>query len=592
MIRRLTLKNWRAYENVTLDLEPGTTFVVARNGVGKSSLIEGATWALYGDAAGRPSDAIRLGSTTATASVELLLADGRSLSVTRQLTRRLGRPAKPPVSATIDGTPVEKDKLEALVREALGGDPAFLARVTMVRGAERLDPDASKLNLQEHLAHYFGADGLRQTVVELQRRLKENDNRIRQVRQTAGTTAEHRTELSQQLHAAEEALVEAEGAHQAAAEAAQAAERLTRQVEAYQRWMTAEHERQEQLAVLSRRVGDQLDEPVDADHLPQMLDQAEDYATRELDSIRRQRSELQGRLSAIRSSLQELHSAAGQCPVCRRPLSAEDREQAMGEHDRDITAITRQLTSLTEEPAVSTITMLRQHRNQLAALGSRVQAPPAPPLSISEAAAQYERTRHAAEIATTALVEKRSAVMTASARLKDAETDERARAFLAKEYKEQALLSAAARAAQAALDELLNGTITPLVQEITSQWKRLFTDRGTISMNSQGALSRLVNDEILEFGSFSTGEKMGAQLLLRLLVLDTATRATFCWIDEPLEHLDPDTRRQVALRLALTPAMSGAMQILVTTYEEPLVRHIAQNMPDRVRVRYVRTSNQ
>jgi hypothetical protein len=34
MIRRLTIQNWRAYENVTLDLEPGTTFVVARNGIG------------------------------------------------------------------------------------------------------------------------------------------------------------------------------------------------------------------------------------------------------------------------------------------------------------------------------------------------------------------------------------------------------------------------------------------------------------------------------------------------------------------------------------------------------------------------------
>jgi DNA repair exonuclease SbcCD ATPase subunit len=72
-------------------------------------------------------------------------------------------------------------------------------------------------------------------------------------------------------------------------------------------------------------------------------------------------------------------------------------------------------------------------------------------------------------------------------------------------------------------------------------------------MFTQGELSRLVNGEILGFESFSTGEKMGAQILLRLLLLDAATRATFCWVDEPLEHLDPDTRRQVALRLALNP---------------------------------------
>ncbi len=592
MIRRLTLQNWRAYENVTLDLEPGTTFVVARNGIGKSSLIEGATWALYGDAAGRPSDAVRLGSTTATASVELLLPDGRTLAVTRQLTRRLSRTARPPVSATIDGASIEEDILGILLREALGGDPAFLARITMVRGAERLDPDASKLNLQEHLARYFGADGLRQTMAELQQRLKDSDHRIRQVRQTAGTAAGQRAELRQQLHAVEEALVRAEQAHQAAAVAARDAEHLSRQADAYQKWLAAENERRARLTELSRRAGEQLGEPVDADRLPHVLDQVEDNATRELDNIRRRRSELEGRLTGIRSALEELHSANGQCPVCRRPLSAEDAARALNEHDSDIAAITGQLASLSEESAMSAIAVLRHLRNQLATLSSHDQAPPVSPLSISEAAVEHGRAQRAAEIATATLVEKRSAAMSAAARLKEAETDERARTLLEQEYTKQALLAAAAKATDATLTELLDGTITPLVNEITAQWKRLFTDSGTIDMNSQGELSRLVNGEILEFGSFSTGEKMGAQILLRLLVLDTATRATFCWVDEPLEHLDPDTRRQVALRLALTPAMSGATQILVTTYEEPLVRHIAQRMPERVQVLYVRTSSQ
>jgi DNA repair exonuclease SbcCD ATPase subunit len=591
MIRRLTLQNWRAYENVTLDLEPGTTFVVARNGIGKSSLIEGATWALYGDAAGRPANAIRLGSTTATASVELLLPDGHTLAVTRQLTTRLGRTSRPPVSATIDDAPIEEERLGTFLRDALGGDPAFLARITMVRGAERLDPDASRLNLQEHLARYFGANGLRQTAAELRQRLKDNDHRIREVRQTTGPAAEYRAELRRQLHAVEEALVQAEQSHQAAAEAARAAEHLRRQADEYQRWLTAEHERRARLTELSSQIGERLSTPADADHLPQVLDQAEDKATRELDDIRRRRSELEGRLTGIRSSLEELRTATGQCPVCRRPLSAEDTARALDEHHSELAAITDQLASLSEEPAMSAVTELRQLRNQLTTLSPRVGAPPASPVSISDAAAEYERAQHAAEDATAMLVERRSAAMTAAARLKDAESDERTRSLLDQEYRDQALLRAAAKATEATLTTLLQGTITPLVQEITAQWKRLFSDRGVIDMNSQGELSRLVNGEILGFESFSTGEKMGAQILLRLLLLDTATRAKFCWVDEPLEHLDPDTRRQVALRLALTPAMSGATQMLVTTYEEPLVRHIAQRMPEHVRVLYVRASS-
>jgi DNA repair exonuclease SbcCD ATPase subunit len=232
------------------------------------------------------------------------------------------------VSATIDGAPIEEDRLDTFLRDTLGGDPAFLARISMVRGAERLDPDASKLNLQEHLARYFGADGLRQTVAELRQRLKDNDHRIREVRQTTDPTAEYRAELRRQLHAVEEALVQAEQSHQTAAEAARVAERLRQQADEYQRWLGAEHERRARLTELSHQIGKHLAAPADADHLPLALDQAEDQATTELDNIRRRRSELEGRLTGIRSALEELRAATGQCPVCRRPLAAEDAARA------------------------------------------------------------------------------------------------------------------------------------------------------------------------------------------------------------------------------------------------------------------------
>ena len=76
--------------------------------------------------------------------------------------------------------------------------------------------------------------------------------------------------------------------------------------------------------------------------------------------------------------------------------------------------------------------------------------------------------------------------------------------------------------------------------------------------------------------------------MLQLLALDAATRAGFCWIDEPLEHLYPDTRRQVASLLAATASTSGIGQLLVTTYEERLVRRITRRMPEHARLVYVR----
>jgi predicted ATPase len=36
------LSGWKAFDNLELDLRAGTTFILSSNGVGKSSLVDGA----------------------------------------------------------------------------------------------------------------------------------------------------------------------------------------------------------------------------------------------------------------------------------------------------------------------------------------------------------------------------------------------------------------------------------------------------------------------------------------------------------------------------------------------------------------------
>ncbi len=107
-------------------------------------------------------------------------------------------------------------------------------------------------------------------------------------------------------------------------------------------------------------------------------------------------------------------------------------------------------------------------------------------------------------------------------------------------------------------------------------------------MEPDGAVSREVSGaEGLPYEWFSAGEKMAALLLVRLLAVDAATASPFCMIDEPLEQLDPDARRQVASMLANATSNTGLEQVLVTTYEEALVRTLADRLPD-VQVLHVR----
>jgi len=591
MIRRLVLTNWRAYEHVTLDLEPGVTFIIARNGIGKSSLIEGATWALYGDAGGRPVDAIRLGTASASASVEVVLPDGRILAITRQLPRRLGRAATPPVSAAIDGRAIPGTQITPAIRDAFGADPAFLARLTMLRGGDQPDADSAALNLREHLCRLFGIDGLQEALAELQTQQRGTDHRITEIKQVSGASARELSQLRARYDQASRLAEEAGQAHTASVDALRVAAQAKRDVEAFDLWHKRDQLRLGQLASLSDEISSRFGGPASADDVPSVLDRIEATTTQQLDDIRRQRGLLEGRAAGIRAALEELGTSSGQCPVCRRPLSPDERAAARSEHDRELAQLDSQLEQLDDTAAAAALTEVRTFRRRAAALVASLTPPTRPPGTAKNIIARHARLARAADAAMTLLIERRSEAIAAAAAMQDAESRQQARDDLVAEYRRQALATAAIDALESATTTLLNGTIGPLTREISSRWKLLFADRGVITLSGDGAISRDVNGETLPLRSFSTGEKMSARLLLHLLALDAATRAGFCWIDEPLEHLDPDTRRQVASLLAMTPSTSGVGQILVTTYEEHLVRRITRAMPEHARLVYLRADS-
>lgn len=96
MITRVRLSNWKVYENFDLELTPGTTFLVAGNGIGKSSFVEAVRWALDPDAKSARSLMRRLSQST-TVTVGLRVGE-TDVSVTRTLTH--GQSATPSMSGS------------------------------------------------------------------------------------------------------------------------------------------------------------------------------------------------------------------------------------------------------------------------------------------------------------------------------------------------------------------------------------------------------------------------------------------------------------------------------------------------------------
>lgn len=590
MIRRLTLRDWRAYEQVDLKLEPGTTFVVARNGLGKTSLIEGATWALFGDTGRRPQGAVRIGSSTASATIEAELPDGSVLSVTRDLPSTF-RAKLPAAVATLNGQSLPAHDVDDVVRSAFAAEPAFLSRLAMLQSRDRLDPP-SELNLSRHLCSFFGIDGLQEALTQLDARLKATDRAIREIKKGTSAGNVSMRALRGGLQAANQAAVVAEEAHAEAAEAARQADEILRTATAAAELAVQAAQRQERLESIAAAVADLLEVPVLPQGLVSALQFAEEDAARSLDVVRREHALLAARQVGLDAALHELDDAHGTCPVCTRPLSPEDAEAARHTHERERSALIDGLTATAaREEAIEarqrSLAEWRRAADRLVDSNGDIREA-IPPLDTDAATAAAVEAHARQSEAFEGLVAKRSSLLTAQAALTTAEQDERASAMLRQEHASYAVALTARAAIAATVGTLLTGTISPLADAVGDRWKRLFGDRGPVTLESDGDVTRRVNGERLPFASFSTGEQMGLQLILRLLTLGAATRGTFCWIDEPLEHLDPDARRHVASLLARAPQPTGIRQVVVTTYEGPLARRLAERTGANVHLLYVR----
>jgi DNA repair exonuclease SbcCD ATPase subunit len=584
MIRRLTLVNWRAYDRLELEFQPGATFVVAPNGVGKSSIVEGARFALFGLVPPAKGGASRITRSAPTsASVEVELPSGRSLSLTRPYPATSRGAARPDV--VVAGARIPGEGLDALLAEEYGAEPAFLARLAMLHSST-VFTETKGLDLRAHLSQVFGVDGLVAALDQAKALANTARKRVDSARKVAvGPAGELEALLELEARAAE--LTEAAETERATAEQELADARAASDArQRHDRWKTTSDHYQALLDDVAAQATTLLGRDTPGASVVADLEAAEAATVEALDAVRRRRAQLAGRMEAIRAGMDELDSAAGTCPVCRRPLDAADVEAARAGHQQDLAALEAELAMLDENEPVRLIAELRQLRSRVASEPTPAEPPPRPDddaaVDEAEAMARFE-----AAVATAA---ERRAILTEARRRRDAtESAQVELEALTVGFERAAAWEAATTALDAARRRILDESVEPLADLLAENWRQLFVDRPGVDLQGDGTVSRRIGTEDLDYEQFSDGEKMVAQLILRILVLRATTRLGFFWIDEPLEHLDPDVRRALAVLLAQAPEPPSFPQVLVTSYEEPLIRRLRATVPNTHLV-YVRPS--
>jgi DNA repair exonuclease SbcCD ATPase subunit len=588
VITSLRLSNWRNYDDLVVDFAPGATFVVASNGVGKTSLVEAARYALFGVLPEQASSPVRVGGGEARVGVTLQLSDGRKVSVDRTITVKRARVAPKP-SISVDGQPLSEEGFHAVVSEAFGTDITFLSRLVMP-AVRREEDRPTALGLEGHLGRYFGVESLQHASTMLAGRLKVTAKQIREIKSAHAATAQQLARLEAAVEQAAEDADRASAEHDVAARKLDEIRERDRAVAAHAEWSVRHAEGENERQNLLRQIAESVDVHADATQAPALLAARIAELERDVENARVQRAVLEARTDMIAASQARLDQAHNDCPVCRRPLDDATIANAHKSNDNDLAALAREAAAFRhqEVEAVSARDRLRALQQRWAALVDAGPEPDLPPhaesqlLDVEEASAQLS-------VEVDRMVTARAARLDANRRLQEARDADEAMRELQRLFRVEAELQVAYDTTNATLEELLRETVRPLATEVGQRWAALFPNRGELTTEADGAMTRSVNGHDLPYDAFSTGESIGATIVLRLLVAQMATTVNFCWFDEPLEHLDPDVRRRVANILSRAAAgESGLNQIVVTTYEEALARALATRHPRRVHLIDVR----
>ena len=331
MIHRLRLRNWRSYDYLDLPLEPGTTFVVAPNGVGKTSLVYGLAWAVFGQHSNvDPKTCIRAGAESTEVQVEFDLPDGRRLRISR-IARRRGAPT---ATYELNGARVPEGSALSEMEQALGIELPVAGRLSMMLGGGHIAA-SDALNLESHLHHAFGVAHLLSAAETAQSVAREAEKARAALRSTSRQRMENRAVLEGEIAALEaeikhlnERSVELERARDAAAAQRSLVERHVALAGQLERYEQQHSQLMDEIEVtLGRPVGPDSKEAVSSE-LRAELEKSERTVSEMTEGVVTARSVINSAEQAGRL----LDGDNAVCPTCMRPLAHHERVSAITVH--------------------------------------------------------------------------------------------------------------------------------------------------------------------------------------------------------------------------------------------------------------------
>jgi DNA repair exonuclease SbcCD ATPase subunit len=580
VIRNIHLANWRAYEALTLSLTHPVTFLVAPNGIGKTSLVEAVRWGLLGAPEDRArARAVRSGQEVATVQLDLSLPGHADVQVTRSLKRN----GATRFDARLEGVAIDEASYRGILNDAWAADPDLLD--ALIFGPVTAGKSTG-FPIRDHLAAVFGIEPLLNAAGRLKARRDELATKIKSLREDLSGTDDAIAAAARAVVVLKADLEAAAVERQAAADATTELEAAAAAAASWERYREDAQTYSDRIRTLVAEMADVLD--VGDKDSRTAIEVGEREAAAALEGSITAKTAAEVRAAAAASAADLLAAPAGRCPTCLRPLSEHERIVALASHGEttgdartEIKRRDRETTQARERLAA--ISQLSRALNELRAPIE----PDQPDPGRQAKAALDDARKRASDLAERhgALTAQLQAAQRQLAELRRAAEDQSA---LAAAAREDLFLEVTYKILNAVADRYLSERIEPLAYDIGCRWKLLFGNEG-LRFGADGQLSFAHGGIDLALADLSGGERSTALLVTRLLLAGSATRASMVWFDEPLEHLDPRRRAAVAQTIVRAAQAGAVGQLLVTTYEEGLARRLAATAPDIVELIYART---
>ena len=579
MITYLELRNWRAFDKVALHLDSGTSFIVAENGIGKTSILRGAAWAIFGPDHIDPAPELRVnrGATDAVGIVALTTPSGE-LEIERVY--RVGRGARPSITATLAGREIEPDELPRTLNQVLGAHPSVAAQLGFVH-QHALVSDRSLFNgVKGFLRLLTGVSRLdvgRSALLKTQKALDRRAGALNKQAKASGSEIDSlkadRVQSRAALDRAEAGLARAQEQHDAAHAAAALLDQWKTYRDALVHYNAARTKLHDEIAGFSR-----------LDQLARIVE--------ELESASRNLSQRMAQAQATADLHRQLVAQlAGEptCPVCRQSVDEAQAQRAASHHLDAIADATRTSEQLaTDLAATSTrIERIAYLKRQFEELIEPI-APESPEPTASEML-DIEASEAALVAAQSQADDCQAKLAAVDRSLAVARSDTSAYDELVHTRRLEAVAVAAGDVLDRSIKHHVTTRIDPLSNALTRGWGQFFTDEESLVLTDEGEVCMHLDDgTTLAYPQLSGGQQALAILTLRLALIAGATSLGTAWLDEPLEHLDPINRRRAANLLSQASRDPLTQQIVATTYEEEIARRLAAQH-DHVHLHYVRS---